>query len=261
MCSYYNDTEVKDEDIDKMEEHFMVFIRKRLRVKYLLLAEADELEKHLRNAKIVKLTGAPLGIIGTGLGIAGFVSGFFTLGAGFSLCIAGAAVAGAGGALGVGGNITTFVATKCSVSEAKRLLEEDRRATERLKRELNKWSNLASAAGGVVSTFGKGWSIYTNSMRIANAACNVMDDVACTAFRSLSNTARVFQAIGVAVSVVFLPADIYTIVTHSQDIHKNKIPQTVTYLREVAEQITIPDENELKEKFRRLKNRSSYYYL
>lgn len=238
---------------DRLQQRFLRCIRSKRDVKALLQAKADDLEKHLKNAKIVKLTGAPLGVIGAGLTIAGFISGFFTFGVGFSLCIAGAAVAGSAGVLGASGAITEVVATKCILSNAKRLLDEDRDATERLEKELRDIYSIASAAGRTVGVVVSGAGVISQALKLSGVGLSMVDDVATTAFRSLSYAGRAFQSIGFAFTIVFLPFDIYTIVTNSRAIHKNEIPEKVTYLRGIAEQIVVPDEEEFMERFRRLR--------
>lgn len=240
----------------KLEKRFIEFIRARERVKKLLLAKADDLENYLKKAKIAKLTGAPLSIIGTGLGAVGFVSGFFTLGAGFGLCIAGAAVAGTGGVLGAGGTITEVVAAKKILSGAQKLLDEDKLAAKRLEKELNDMLSIkmiGSVVGEVTGVIVGGVSVIALSLKYASIAANVADDVAVTAFRSLSYAGRAFQTIGFGVSIVFLPSDIITFVTNTKSLYNNEIPEKVKYLREVAAQITVPDEQEFIKKFRNLR--------
>ena len=230
--------------------------------KLIVKAKAEEEDKkHGRNTKIANISGSSAATAGFILGTVGFGLSFAAFGASLGLTVAGAALGGAGGLTVAGTSVTKYVLDKKIFTEVETAFAKDRKATQefltayegiqsRVKRvdklgfvkellvKLFK-SPLFNGCRKGLNSFGKNIiydsvSAAKSLKKVGKASAAVMSrsvtgavdaadaGKAVTVFKSLSCTGRVLHVGGFVASVVVLPLDIYTLVSQSISLHRER---------------------------------------
>ena len=167
------------------------------------------------------------------------------------------------GALGGVTNAGSLIAEACiqrdTYDTAQKIINEDREATEAIENLLNEIGKetLNSKITNGVKAGAFGTFIVKNCVetglkfgaRIATTAASEGGEAL---MRGLSVAGRVAHVGGFVVSAVFLPVDIYTLVTSSMDIDasrkgkRDREPKAVKKLRELADELekNIPSESD-----------------
>ncbi|XP_057296650.1 uncharacterized protein LOC130625560 isoform X2 [Hydractinia symbiolongicarpus] len=228
-----------DEISHELQESFVEFIKTRKRLKSELLAIADYLENR-KGSRIFILTA--LVIIGLAVAVSiyhslpymAFILFLFFLIALVFVVYSNSAI--------VGARLLTL-----------KYLYNEKHAITLLEKELKGLVNIKTmtfAGKRETSIIRSGASVIANLLKL-----NKADDVTDTDFRSLPYIETAFEIIGF--SVKCLTDDIISIGSKLITIHNNEIPKKVKFIRELAVQINVPDEEEFIRKFRSLREQSA----
>lgn len=227
-----------------------------------LLSYADELDAVYKDIKISKVAGQSGCVVGGVLATVGFGLSFVTFGASLGLCIAGGVIAGAGGITAGGASIADFVKAKEARTKAEKQLsqcnEDFSKVLEKFQEisgELEQfgdieytfpvwcdfWASLILGSGKVATGFG--WKMVANTVinavRLAKGI-DVATDVTSASlpvFRTLGTAMKGVHIAGGVVGAVFLPIDVFFLVSNSIELHKKEAHVDSKRIRRVAAEI------------------------
>ncbi|XP_053400552.1 uncharacterized protein LOC128557311 [Mercenaria mercenaria] len=227
-----------------------------------LLKYADDLDKAYKDIKISKIAGQSGCVVGGVLAVVGFGLSFVTFGASLGLCIAGGVIGGAGGVTTGGASIADSVKARDAKKKAEvqlkicneafcKILEDCKLVSDKLERigeiEIRFpfwckfWRKLMFGSGNAVAGFG--WKMVANTIinavRMGKAVDTATDVTSAVVpvFRTLGNTAKGFHIAGGVVSTVFLPFDIYSLVSNSVELHTNEAHDISKRIRQAVKDI------------------------
>ena len=169
------------------------------------------------------------------------------------ISLLGGIVAGAGGATVGGAKIGDFVRSRIAKKSTKLLFDEYNSLLERVKNEVVTINSLLEdfgemetdfsewvgfwkklVFGSIQAALGVGWNVVKTIIQDSLTIASYVDDAArigastgTTVFRTLGNVGRGFHIAGGVVGIVFMPIDIYTLVSSSIDEH-NRNPHKVS---------------------------------
>lgn len=174
--------------------------------------------------------------------------------------VLGGVTAGVGGVVVSGSEIIDAVLSKQRRSSADHILKEYKSQVESLLTEYVEIDRLLRAHGNIDKDF-PSWASFWSRILIKSGIgakkigvdiigrtvlnysriASVVEDsvstgakVATTAFKTMGTTRKVLHVAGGAFGMVFLPIDIYTLVTFSKDVHYANPHQTSEKIRELA---------------------------
>ena len=103
------------------------------------------------------------------------------------------------------------------------------------------WGSLVFGSGTAASSFG--WKMIANTVingaRLGRAA-DIAGDVSSVAVpfaRTLGNTAKGFHIAGGVIGILFIPFDVYSLVSNSKEIHTGEAHSDSRRIREVVAEI------------------------
>ena len=233
---------------------------KRKATVHTLRVLADELLTHHNNVCIAHVTANSTSIAGFGAMAAGFGLSFFTGGISLVVSAVGSVLSAAGGVANAGSSVAEVCIQRGKFDTAQKIINEDQKAAEAIE-EL--WKEFEEESKKIL----KGKSVKTGVETAfllkdcAMAGIHIGAEIGAEAateggevlFRSLDLIDKVVQIGGLAVSAVFLPFQIKSLVTNSKEIDaarkgkNDKEPEAVKKLRQLADQLEkdMHDKNEL----------------
>ncbi|XP_045182920.2 uncharacterized protein LOC123541459 [Mercenaria mercenaria] len=228
----------------------------------VLLMDADELDRAYRDIKISKIAGQSGCVVGGVLSVVGFSLSFFTFGASLGLCIAGGVIGGAGGVTAGGASVADFLKSSDTKKKAEVQLKKVNDAISKMLEDCKSISDMLEEIGEIESSFpywfafwtkamfgsgkvvaGFGWKMVANTIinaiRISKAVDFATDvsSAAVPVFRTLGNAAKGFHIAGGVVSAVFLPLDVYSLVSNSVELHTNEAHAESKRIRQTVKDI------------------------
>ena len=229
--------------------------RKRLETVAALRRLADELMKHHTNVHIAKVSGSSFSISGFVLIATGFGLSAASFGTSLILSAVGGAMCAGGGVTAAGSGIVGNKIFKSKLAEAQKIIEADWEAQQPVEELLNELYREVSKV-----SFGSLKDHLSCNASVVSLVKNLVDVGKCAkaGTRIATTTASegvegMLRSIGIAgnaariglftVSAIFLPLDIYTVVSSAMEIdsarkgNKNKEPEAVKKLKRLADEL------------------------
>lgn len=210
---------------------------------------ADELLEHHKNVHIAKVSGSSASIAGFVLLATGFGLAPVTLGTSVILSAVGGAICAGGGATAAGSSIVEMKIFKTKLAAAQEIIDADRKAQEPVQELLDDlYRQVLSSMKDALSYNTNVISLVKNLVDVgksfkagARMASTAAGEGAEAVLRSIGIAGNVARIGIFAVSVAFLPVDIWTLVNSSMAIDsarkgkRDKEPETVKKLRDLAD--------------------------
>ena len=213
---------------------------------------AEKLVTHHRNVNISRITGALVGIGGSGIAILGFALAPVTFGASLGLTIGGVAIATAGGATAAGASIVDIVIAKTGVKEAQEQIDFDqnklkeialiqdqiREQNERIREKCPDLKEVDIFRVTDVFSYVQGIARAGNlAFRVGEAAGISALEFGSLGLRAAGVAARAVATAGIVLNVVIIPLDIIEIVRSGWNIAHGNETKASKQLREKANEL------------------------
>ena len=236
----------------------------------------EKARHHNRNTSIGVVSGSAAAIAGTVVGGVGFGLSFVTFGSSLMLTAVGGAIAGAGSLTIIGSKTAEFFLNKNFYEEVQAAVEKDRKAAVELfasfvfgesessqvvqtasvsdlHLQCNHFKNGVKALGGLKKVFYdpvktakklKDAKNVVSTGKCITSTTNGVDaalDAGATAFKCLSKFRRALHIGGFAINVIFLPVDVYALVTESIKLYKGNASKIEENIECLIKQLEIPE--------------------
>lgn len=214
---------------------------------------ADELLEHHKNVHIAKVSGSSASIAGFVLLATGFGLAPVTLGTSVILSAVGGAICAGGGATAAGSSIVEMKIFKTKLAAVQEIIDADRKAQEPVEELLDDLYRQVSrlSLSGMKDALSYNASVISLVKNLVDVGKSVKAGARMASTAAGEGAEAVLRSIGIAgnvarigifaVSVAFLPVDIWTLVNSSMAIDsarkgkRDKEPETVKKLRDLAD--------------------------
>lgn len=189
---------------------------------------SERLTANQKGGNVAKIVGSSVGIAGTVVAV-----GSIPLTGGLSLVALGigAALGVGGAATGIGAEIKTRFTEKDLLEKAKKILEEDKLEAERLAVSLEKIKTELDeiVRTGMRVSVGTGAGIAAVLARIAPRIVTICPRTGVAVVGGLTAAGKVIKGAGVALGVLFIPLEIWNIVSNASEIKQgSKAAEAIT---------------------------------
>ena len=236
---------------NELLESIHLWAKKRVETVQVLRGLADELMGHDKNVHVAKVSGSSFSIAGFVLMATGFGLAPVTLGTSTILSAVGGAMCAAGGATAAGSSLVGSKIFKTKLAKVQEIIETDRQAQEPVEKLLNELHREVSELSRGIAldclSYHKNLAVLIKNLVDVGKCAKAGGRAAVTAtgegveavLRSTGIAGNAARFGGFAISAVFLPVDIYTLVTSAIKLnsHGKEEPQAVKKLRDLADKL------------------------
>ena len=236
---------------NELLESIHSWAKKRVETVQVLRGLADELMGHDKNVHVAKVSGSSFSIAGFVLMATGFGLAPVTLGTSTILSAVSGAMCAAGGATAAGSGLVGSKIFKTKLAKVQEIIETDRQAQEPVEKLLNELHREVSELSRGIAldclSYHKNLAVLIKNLVDVGKCAKAGGRAAATAagegveavLRSIGIAGNAARIGGFAISAVFLPVDIYTLVTSAMKLnsHGKEEPQAVKKLRDLADEL------------------------
>ncbi|XP_061162588.1 apolipoprotein L6-like [Saccostrea echinata] len=213
-----------EEEIKRVCREWMSARKKTIRE---LRRLADDINAITKDSRIARVAGASTSVLGGIIATGCLIAAPFTGGISLLPAVAAGAFGGAGAVVTIGTSIAKTLLENGKITEVQRYLDEDKKFTEILISDLQKYAEYTEAAL-------KGTRAMTAGAKFLIRLAGVGGEGGAQGLRFI---ARFGKAIGIVLSVAILPFDIYELVKSAIDIHNNNPSEASNEVRKIASQL------------------------